>query len=406
MVDEFNHAWDSMVSSIVMELPNVVKAILLLLLAWVIAVIAKNIFNKVLIKLGLGRSLSKTPFVESEESGNELLENIGKLVYFLVFILFLPAVFGVLNMTEVAAPISNMMAKFLNFIPNIIAATVIIVIGVFVAKLVKQLFVQFFRTLNLDKWLNKAFPSQTEGEEAQTTLSSVIANIIFVIIIIPFITIGLEALNIQTISRPIESVLNNILAMIPSIFVAIILIVAGFYIGKFVGHLLTNLLRGTRINDIYHSLGFAKGQAPSFDLANFLGKLVQVIIVLFFTVEAFQVIDLKVLNTIGVAIITYLPFLLSAVVILGAGFFLANIIGNWVQKNTRNKVSAMIIKGVIITFAVFMTLDQLQFATSIVNIAFLVILSGLAIAFALSFGIGGREFAKKQLEKLDDKINE
>lgn len=132
----------------------------------------------------------------------------------------------------------------------------------------------------------------------------------------------------------------------------------------------------------------------------------QVIIVLFFTVEAFQVIDLKVLNTIGVAIITYLPFLLSAVVILGAGFFLANIIGNWVQKNTRNKVSAMIIKGVIITFAVFMTLDQLQFATSIVNIAFLVILSGLAIAFALSFGIGGREFAKKQLEKLDDKINE
>src|SRR5699024_9949255 len=114
-----------------------------------------------------------------------------------------------------------MMAKFLNFIPNIIAAAVIIIIGVFVAKLVKQLFVQLFKTLNLDKWLNKVSPSQAEGTEAQTTLSSVIANIIFVIIIIPFITIGLEALNIQTISRPIESVLNNILAMIPSIFVAI-----------------------------------------------------------------------------------------------------------------------------------------------------------------------------------------
>src|SRR5699024_10712928 len=203
MVDELRHAWDSMISSIIMELPNVVKAILLLLLAWVIAVIAKNIFNKVLIKVGLGKSLSKNPFVESEESGNELLENIGKLVYFLVFILFLPTVFGVLNMTEVAAPISDMMAKFLNFIPNIIAAAVIIIIGVFVAKLVKQLFVQFFKTLNLDKWLNKVSPSQAEGTEAQTTLSSVIANIIFVIIIIPFITIGLEALNIQTISRPI-----------------------------------------------------------------------------------------------------------------------------------------------------------------------------------------------------------
>src|SRR5699024_1441244 len=144
---------------------------------------------------------------------------------------------------------------------------VIILIGLLLAKLVKQLFEQFFTTLNIDKWVNKVLPNKGETEEAQATLSSVISNIIFIVILIPFITIGLEALNIQTISRPIESVLNNVLAMIPGIFVAIILIVVGFYIGKFVGSLLTNLLRGANINKVFDSLGISnKVDGKGFDI--------------------------------------------------------------------------------------------------------------------------------------------
>src|SRR5699024_2025658 len=252
------------------------------------------------------------------------------------------------------------------------------------AKLVKQLFTQFFKTLNMDKWFNKVFPSNNEGDNAQETLSVVIANIIYVVILIPFISIALNALNIQTISRPVESVLDSVITMIPNVFIAIVLVVAGFYIGKLVSNLLTSLLRGTNINDIYNSLGFSKSDtAPSFDLANFIGKIVQVVIVLFFTVQALQIINLDVLNTIGIAIITYIPYLLSAVVILSGRLLVANLLGNWVKRNTNNAVSSIIIKVVIITFAIFMTLDQLQFATSIVNIAFLVILGGLMLAFAL-----------------------
>src|SRR5699024_12007684 len=67
----------------------------------------------------------------------------------------------------------------LNFLPHLFAAIIIIVIGVFVAKLVKQLFTQFFKTLNMDKWFNKVFPSNNEGDNAQETLSVVIANIIY-----------------------------------------------------------------------------------------------------------------------------------------------------------------------------------------------------------------------------------
>ncbi|NLB99617.1 MAG: hypothetical protein GX788_08310 [Lactobacillales bacterium] len=65
-----------------------------------------------------------------------------------------------------------------------------------------------------------------------------------------------------------------------------------------------------------------------------------------------------------------------------------------------------IVKYIVYVLAIFMTLDQLQFASSIVNTAFLFVIGGLAVAFALAFGLGGREFAKKQLDRLDNKMQE
>src|SRR5699024_4399430 len=150
-----------------------------------------------------------------------------------------------------STPIANMMNQLLSFIPNLIAASIIIIIGVFVAKLVKQLFIKFFNALNLDKWLSKVNPDHVDHDDAHATLSNVLSNIIYVIIFIPFITIGLEALNIDTISKPIQSVLNDILAIIPNIFVAIILVIVGYYIGKLLGNLLTSLLQGTGVHKIY-----------------------------------------------------------------------------------------------------------------------------------------------------------
>lgn len=401
MFDDLTFSFESMFDSLLMELPNVIKAILLLLLAWGIAVVAKAIIQKAFVKIGVGKALTKTTLFKDEPEAENLLNQIGKLVYILVFVLFLPSVFNALNMTEVSAPISNMMSQFLNYIPNILAAAIIIIIGVFVAKLVKELFKQFFNTVKLDKLFRKVNPNQVgEEQKAQTTLSTVLSNIIYIFVLIPFVTIGLEALNIASISNPIQSVLSDVLTAIPNIFVATVLIVVGYYIGKFLGNLLTNLLQGVGISQIFKSLGFGNTAEPKFDLAKALGTLVQIFIVLFFTVEALHIINLEVLNTIGHAVIQYLPFLLSALLILGVGLFLANLVGNWIKNNTNSPLSAILIKSVIIAFAIFMTLDQLHFATSIVNKAFLLILGGLMVAFAVSFGLGGREFAKNTLEKV------
>ena len=63
---------------------------------------------------------------------------------------------------------------------------------------------------------------------------------------------------------------------------------------------------------------------------------------------------------------------------------------------------ALISKIAIYAVGIFMVLNELGIAKEIVNTAFILIIAALAIAFAISFGVGGREFAGKVMKKLGD----
>lgn len=403
-MSNLTNSLDNMFDQLIQAIPNIIYALLLLLLAWVIATVAKAIITKGLTKLGLHTAMSKLPIIRSPEQGKDILNTIGKIVYYLIFILFIPSILDVLGMQSVSQPVTNMMDKLLAFIPNLFAAAIILLIGLFVAKLVKEIVFKFLLSLGADNWFNRINPDSSTGEKS-LSISSVLANVLYVFILIPILITALEALNISSISDPITTVFNNILNIIPNIFVAIILVTVGYYIAKILGGILQKSLQSTGINNIYGSLGIEDSKKPSFDLAKVITSVVKVFIMLFFTIEALNVLQLDVLNNIGNAILVYLPFLVSALIILGLGFFVANLLSQWIRKYANSPLSATIVKYIIIVFAVFMTLDQLQFAKTIVNTGFLLVLGGLMIAFAISFGIGGRDFAKEQLSKLSKKIN-
>ncbi|MDA6151349.1 hypothetical protein OSK18_28090, partial [Escherichia coli] len=77
-----------------------------------------------------------------------------------------------------------------------------------------------------------------------------------------------------------------------------------------------------------------------------------------------------------------------------------------VLQGPHYKFLANVAQAAIIAISIFMALDQLGLAASIVNAAFILTLGALALAFGLSFGLGGKDFAAKYLQKLDRKIEE
>lgn len=405
-MNELRNAFNSML----LYLPSILKALVLFVIAWIVAVVIKNLLQKLLLKMGVQDHLSKGRKPADPDYGKERVKNIAQIAYFLVFLLFLPSILDALDMTSVSRPISNMMQNLLAFIPRLIGAGIVLFIGYFIAKIIRDLTFTFLQTINVDKWYNKLSPGLVKGEvsaEQKFTLADVLSKVVFGIVLIPVITMALETLNIRTLTEPILLVLNKVMAMIPNIFVAIILVVLGYYIANFISQILEQLLSRMGIEKVYTWMEEnTEGNIPKFNLSKIIGNIVKVLIILFMTVEALRILKLDVLNTIGYGIISYIPLVISGIIIIGVGVIGGYFVEGLINKYMNSPFTASIAKFIIIIFAIFMTLEQIQFASTIVNIAFLLVLGGLSVAFALSFGLGGRDFANRQLEKFEKKVEE
>ncbi len=383
-------------------LPKIISAILLLVLAIIIAYIAKALIIKGGKKLGLTRYVEKWG-LSNNKSPESTLETIGKAAFWIVFILFLPGILDTLSLNNVSVPIADMTTKLLSFLPNILGATLVLIVGYVIAKIARDLLALLLRRIRVDELQQKA---GLKAGANTTSLSTMLSNIVYVLIWIPIIISALQILNIEAISQPAIYMLNSIMLMIPRIFIAAVLVIIGVYIAKMVASLIANILSGMGINSLYSKLGFNKViTTPKYLLSDIIGNIVSFIIILLFTVEALNVVNLQVLNSVGYAIIAYLPFFISAVIILGAGLLLGTWAEGLLAKYTNaSKFTAMVAKCIIVFFAIFMTLNQLGIAMVVVNTAFMMILGALSIAFAVSFGIGGRAFASRTLEKFEQKI--
>lgn len=388
-------------NSILNALPNILVAILILVVAYIVAKLAEWLVNKLIKWTNLDERINKWG-LSSEESGTTV-GFIGKLVFIIVFILFLPSVFGRLGLTQVATPISQMVTDFVAFIPNLLAAILILIVGFFVAKIIRQLVTPLLARLGIDRVQERAGVQST----SQTKLSTVLGYVLYVLILIPIIIAALEVLGITAISGPAISMLNMIFDFIPRLFLGIVIVIIGVFVGQLVGNLITGLLAGVGADQfINRILPSDASKGSKLSISKIIGKAVMALIILFLTVEAFNVLDLDVLTGIGAAVIAYLPMVLAAAIIMGLAVFLAQWLGQILEKRFGPGLLPTLVKALVIVVAVFMSLEQLSIANEIVVTSFRLIVAGLALAFALAFGLGGRDFAARSLSKMEDKTEE
>ncbi|GAM15373.1 mechanosensitive ion channel [Mesobacillus selenatarsenatis] len=395
-----------MFSTIAAAIPNILKAGLILLFAWLIASALKFLIQKGGKTLGVHEKLSKYKLTDDNQQTTNAVDKVANIVFYLVLLMALPAVLSALNLHGVSEPFENMIEGILSFIPKLFAAALILLVGYFVAKIVRDILTNFLQSIGTETLVQRFGLSRLfEG----TSLSRVIGTVAFVLILIPTVIAALERLDVEGISEPAIAMLNDILTMIPNIIVAIILVMIGLWLGKWLKKFTTDLLRRIGFDSYFKgvTVGSAAKRPNSLSLSEIIGYIVQVIVVLLFVAEALNVVNLDFFVDLARGVIAYLPHVIAAIVILGVGLWLGSlakkVLSSILQGDSSN-VLATVAKYAIITIAVFMALDQLGVAPAIVNAAFILTLGGLALAFGLAFGLGGKNFASKYLTKLDEKI--
>jgi hypothetical protein len=328
-----------------------------------------------------------------EEKKVPLTKTIGDVVYWLIFLLFLPAVLGALNLEGLLEPVQRMLDKFLGFLPNLFAAALIGVIGWFVARIVRQIVTSLLAAVGSDRLSDRV---------GLAPLSKLVGLIVYILILIPVIIAALNALALEAITLPASSMLDLILEAIPAIFAAGVVLTIAYVVGKVVAGLITDLLKGIGFNVILMRLGIGKepeeGKRTPSEVAGYLSL---VAIMLFAVFEASDLLGFEALSNMIAELTVLGGHILLGLIIFGIGLYLANLASTTIRASGAAQAGllAVVARVAIIILAGSIAIRHMGLANEIINLAFGIILGATALAGAIAFGIGGRDIAARKLEK-------
>ena len=384
--------FSNMVQQFLLFIPQLLAAVAVGFIGWIVA-------N--LVKVGLTKLLNKTQLDEklSQDVGvNSFSQNISEIVYWLILLLFLPIVLSILGLNGLLYPIQNMVNEAVVFLPNIFMAGIIIFVGYILAKIVRGITEGLLGSLNVQQHAEKI------GLFKNSNLPKVLGSFVFAIIIITSLIIAFEALGVEAISQPATAMLYEIMNAIPHIIAAGLILILSYVVARFVANLVVEVVSGTGVDDIPAKLDVQRFLGTT-KVSCVVGYLIVFFTMLFAVSEAANHLGFEQVSGLIAIFIYFGANILLGAVILVIGFWLANIVANVVQRGENNSARWLgnLVRVLIMGLVVAMGLRAMGIADSIVNLAFGLILGAVAVAFALAFGLGGRQPAERLLSDLIDK---
>lgn len=368
-------------------LPRLLAGGLLLLLGWMLAMALRALLGKALASTSWDKKIS-------EQAGMEpMSKTIGNVFFWLTILLFVPATLGVLDLQGLLQPVQGMIDKALAMIPNIFAAIAIGFVGWLIAKVLRGLVTNLLAAAGIDK------VGGTVGLSETVRISRLMGTIVFILIFIPALIAALDALHITSISQPAIDMLTMILEAVPNILAAAVILIITWYVARFASDIIGRLLSGMGFDLLPQQLGLTnafKKSSPSL----LVGRIILFFAMLFATVEAANRLNFTQVRDVVTMFIQFGADVLLGGMILVVGFWLANFAYQAIDKASGEargglaRVARLAILGLVIA----MGLRAMGIANDIVNLAFGLTLGAVAVAVALSFGLGGREAAGKQME--------
>jgi len=215
-------------------------------------------------------------------------------------------------------------------------------------------------------------------------------------------------LNVQnSLLEATISILTSIVSYIPTLLAALIVFVIGLVLGNWLKLLVVKLLNLLRLSEL-----LGKGGAKQF-LANaditqkieiVIGQLVRYVVILIFAVAAINLLGLNTVTQVLNGLLSYIPNILAAVFILGAGIVLAGLLEKVVKGSLGSidlklsRVMAKTTSYLVVVFAALAAVSQLGIARNFIDTLFVGFVGMLALALGLSLGLGSKDLVKSLLE--------
>jgi hypothetical protein len=209
--------------------------------------------------------------------------------------------------------------------------------------------------------------------------------------------------------EPLKATGEKIIGLLPSLVGALVILFLGWLLAKILKAALIRLLVAVRFEKFGERSGLSKFLSRGdikHSLADILGTVFFWIILLFFIYIAADVLKLSLVSDLINRIISFIPNLLAAVLIIIIGVLLSSFFKGMVKVAASSYTLAhpeflsTIVQYLVLFFTLAVALEQLGVATQILVNSVLIIIGALAFGFALAFGLGSKDLAGKIVNKI------
>jgi Conserved TM helix len=380
--------FEVLVKQVAGYIPHLVAGTVLVLVAWLAAIAIRAVVNRVLDASGLDEKLSASAGMQP------MRKSVGNMLFWVVILLFVPAILDAYNLSGLLEPVRAMVGKALAMLPNVFAAFVIGFVGWLLGKVLAGLVTNILAAAGADQGAHRI------GVGTTVRISKVVGTIVLIFVFVPALIAALDVLGMEAISRPATDMLGKLLAAVPNIVAAALILTVTYYVATFAAGLLARLLASIGFDTLPAKLGLASVFAGGMQPSRLVSMLVLFFAMLFATVEAANRLEFTQVRDVVTLFIKLGGNILLGATILIIGFWLANVAHGVIKRadTTHSESLAGIARVAILGLVIAMGLRAMGIADDIVSLAFLLTFGAVAVAVALSFGLGGREAAGRQME--------
>ncbi len=361
-------------------------AAVIILITWALAKAAKWTFARMVDQIPL--------FRRGTSSGESVGMALGRIVSLLIWLVGLLVVLQQLGFNSVITPVEGLLGNFIGYIDNIVFAVAIFFVGTIVARIVRDLAETTLTTINLDRWANMGGVEAVTGNSA---ISKTIGTIAYVLVIIPFAIGALDILDIAAITGPAQNLLNMVFQAVPLIIGACILLGFGYVISRWVAGLIRDLLPSLGADRAINELGvLPEGRTAS----GLIATIVTIAIMIFFAIAATNMLGFPQLTNMLETVLAQAGNVVFGAVLIALGVLVARILQNLIADATGAGLAPNIAYWLTVALFIFIGLQQMDIGGPIIEYAFGALAVGAAVAFALAFGLGGRDAAAQVLSDI------
>jgi hypothetical protein len=208
--------------------------------------------------------------------------------------------------------------------------------------------------------------------------------------------------------EPVRAFLVQVGSYLPRLSVALAVLVAGWLFAKAVRFAAVKALRALNFHVLTERAGvdaFLQQGGTERDTVDLFGLIAYWLVILLALIVACNGLGLTQVTELLGRVLMFMPKLLVGLLVLVFGLYFARFVGHSVLTYCRNVGigdAELLSRGVqyaIVAFVLLIAVDHVDIGGGLVQQTFLILLTGVVLALALAFGIGGRDRAAALLER-------